>query len=406
MRFTPVCVCVTAAVIAPAAPAATPAFYNIGVFSGSNFPSSALDGVSPDGSVAVGRGDTIAPRTLGARWSAATGLQPLGNESGYLYTTARDASLNGTYIAGYHQLPGTFQYVAFRLGPGGVSTSLGDLPGGSDNTLALSISHDGQTVVGLGNFAFGASGDEGFVWTPTTGIRGIGFLPGGNISQAVAVSGDGKVIVGDANNAPGANTLAVRSTPQGGLVSLGDLPGGTEDGIANDVNFDGSVIIGRSHSESGHEGFRWTAATGMQPLGDLPGGMFVSTPQDLTDDGSTIVGYSHTGITVPGTVGEEAFIWDPQHGMRNLMEFLETDFGLDLTPWTLTRANAISADGSVIVGDGLFNGARRGWVAVLPEPTTGLTLCAALALLLNPRTRRCQITRDRRLTPARQTVGR
>jgi uncharacterized membrane protein len=348
------------------AAAASPAFYNIGALPGGNFPFSSLDGVSPDGSIALGRSGSNAPTTAGVRWSAATGLAPLGNEAGFVFTSARDASLNGNYITGYQQL-GNFQYLSFRL-VGGVSTDLGDLPGGSDNTLALSISQDGQTIVGLGNFAFGVDGDQGFVWTPVTGIRGIGFLPGGNISQAVGVSGNGQVIVGNSNNAARVS-LAVRSTPQG-LVSLGDLPGGIEDSGAYKASFDGSVIIGRSNSANGYEGFRWTAVTGMQPLGDLPGGMFVSTPQDVTDDGSTIVGYSHTGSSV--SVGEEAFIWDTVNGMRNLKQVLQADYGLNLAGWTLTRANAMSADGSVIVGDGIIGGARRGWVAVIPipEPTS------------------------------------
>ena len=384
------CSCGTAV---PLAAAESPAFYNIGALPGGNFPFSSLDGVSPDGSIALGRSGSNAPPIAGVRWSAATGLAPLGIEAGFVFTSALDASLNGTYITGYQQL-GTFQYLSFRL-VGGVSTALGDLPGGSDNTLATSISRDGQTIVGLGNFNFGVGGDQGFVWTPATGIKGIGFLPGGNISQAVAVSGNGQVIVGNSNNGSGVS-LAVRSTPQG-LVSLGDLPGGIEDGIAHNVTFDGSTIVGRSNSANGYEGFRWTEAGGMEPLGDLPGGMFVSTPLDVTDDGSTIIGYSHTGISVSG--GEEAFIWDTIHGMRNLKQVLQADYGLDLAGWTLTRANAMSADGTVIVGDGIIGDARRGWVAVIPEPSC-LALAAAGFCGLIARVWRVLLSRHSRRIPA------
>jgi uncharacterized membrane protein len=366
--------CTCGAAVTPAA-AGSAAFYNIGALSGANFPTSNLDGVSPDGSVALG-GSTDTPFTrVGVRWSAATGLAPLGNEAGFVFTSARDASLNGAYIVGYQQLGSNFQYRAFRL-HAGISTDLGDLPGGTNNTLALSISRDGQTIVGLGNYAGGGGGDQGFIWTPGTGIQGIGFLPGGNISQALAVSGNGQVIVGNSNNAPGLPTVAFRSTPQG-LVALGDLPGGIEDGNASDVSFDGSTIVGRSNSANGYEGFRWTEAGGMEPLGDLPGGLFRSTPLDVTDDGSTIIGYSDTGISVG--VGEEAFIWDAVHGMRNLKQVLQEDHGLNLAGWTLTRANAMSADGRVIVGDGIIGGARRGWVAVIPEPST--VVIAGLGLL-------------------------
>jgi hypothetical protein len=199
------------------------------------------------------------------------------------------------------------------------------------------------------------------------------------------------VIVGNSNNGPGRPTVAFRSTPQG-LVPLGDLPGGIEDGNADGVSFDGSTIVGRSNSANGYEGFRWTEAGGMEPLGDLPGGMFVSTPLDVTDDGSTVVGYSHTGIA--SGVGEEAFIWDPIHGMRNLKQVLQTDYGLDLTAWTLSRANAISADGRVIIGDGIIGGRRRGWIAVIPEPTSFGGLYVALVVLTN-RVRRLGIASRR-----------
>jgi hypothetical protein len=40
--------------------------------------------------------------------------------------------------------------------------------------------------------------------------------------------------------------------------------------------------------------------------------------------------------------------------------------GADLTGWTLTYANAISADGRTLVGNGLHNGRREAWIAHLP----------------------------------------
>ena len=180
MRFKPVsapammlavivCTCGTA--MTPAS-AAGPAFYNIGALPGPNFPASYLDGVSPDGSLAVGRSNSTPPLMLGVRWSAGTGLAPLGNESGFIYTTATDASLNGTYICGYQQLPSTFRYKAFRL-QGSTAIDLGDLPGGTQDTLALSISRDGQTIVGLGNYNFGTDG----LFTLITNFRPCRTMP-------------------------------------------------------------------------------------------------------------------------------------------------------------------------------------------------------------------------------------
>ena len=59
--------------------------------------------------------------------------------------------------------------------------------------------------------------------------------------------------------------------------------------------------------------------------------------------------------------------------------------GLDVSGWSLTSANAISADGFTIVGDGTNPlGQREAWVANLspepvPEPLTILGSIAAIA---------------------------
>ena len=77
---------------------------------------------------------------------------------------------------------------------------LGDLPGGSFGSGAYGISADGSVVVGFGDS--GDSGDpvltEAFRWTSGGGIVGLGELPGGGFgSVAYAVSADGGVVVGD-----------------------------------------------------------------------------------------------------------------------------------------------------------------------------------------------------------------
>src|SRR5262245_39810238 len=53
---------------------------------------------------------------------------------------------------------------------------LGDLPGGPFASRVQEISADGQTVVG---YSSSTSGDEPFRWTQTTGMVGLGTLPGG-----------------------------------------------------------------------------------------------------------------------------------------------------------------------------------------------------------------------------------
>ena len=106
-----------------------------------------------------------------------------------------------------------------------------------------------------------------------------------------------------------------------------------------------------------------------QGLGDLPGGEFSSFPWAVSADGSVVVG--------------DGFIWDSTNGMQNLRDVL-VGLGLDLTGWTL-RESYISGDGLTIAGSGTNpSGQREAWIAVIPEPSTSLLLglgVAGLAVL-------------------------
>lgn len=76
-----------------------------------------------------------------------------------------------------------------------------------------------------------------------------------------------------------------------------------------------------------------------------------------------------------------AAIWDEANGWRELDVVLET-LGVVLAGWRLSYARAISADGRVIVGEGLNpNGDLEAWFAVIPEPGTELLFGMGLALL-------------------------
>ena len=130
---------------------------------------------------------------------------------------------------------------------------------------------------------------------------------------------------------------------------------------------------GMATSLSGYEAFRWTSGGGMVGLGDLPGGTFESDAKDVSADGSVIVGHAATAL------GFEAFVWTGTGGMQNLRELLIAGGATGLTGWTLTEANAVSADGRTVVGYGTNAAGNQGaWAATIPEPSS-LTL-AALAL--------------------------
>lgn len=72
--------------------------------------------------------------------------------------------------------------------------------------------------------------------------------------------------------------------------------------------------------------------------------------------------------------------------MRSLQSVLTDDYGLDMTGWTrLTSANAISADGTKIVGEGLYNGHAEAFLVDLstpevPEPGVVVSLFSLAAV--------------------------
>jgi probable HAF family extracellular repeat protein len=263
---------------------------------------------------------------------------------------------------------------------------LGDLPGGSHISYANGVSGDGSIVVGRGH----TGPDRAFRWTEATGMVQIGDLPGGSAdSIAGRISADGSTIIGSSSSASGRE--AFRWTQATGMQGLGDLPGGTFESYANALTPDGSTIVGSSGvagsagtSADAREAFLWTAAAGMIGLGDLPGGIDWSAAYDVSADGKTIVGIGYGALPSPpfppGGSVQKAVIWDPRFGGGGIME-LELVFqmlGIDLDGWVLLDAVGVSADGNTIVGTAQKFGVKSGWIAVIPEPGTGLLLGAGL----------------------------
>jgi len=145
-------------------------------------------------------------------------------------------------------------------------------------------------------------------------------------------------------------------------------------GRAHGVSPDGAVIVG----STGGQAFRWTSGTGIVRIG--PGAAL-----DASFDGSVVVGGGPDG----------AFIWDAGAGRRLLSDVLVTEFGLDLTGWTLTGARAVSYDGRTIVGSG-FNpsGQVEAWIAVVPEPHTGVLVMVGLLGMAGQQRRRAYSGRE------------
>jgi probable HAF family extracellular repeat protein len=256
---------------------------------------------------------------------------------------------------------------------------LGSLPGDS-TSFANGVSADGSVVVG------GAVQlQQAWRWTVSGGMVGLGFLPGDSISGANGVSGDGSVVVGFSSQtfAMGQHAEAFRWTPGGGMVGLGFLPGAAVSG-ADGVSADGSVVVGASGPLGVlGQAFRWTSSGGMVGLGFLPGDN-ASNPSSASADGSVVVGSSQVFQSASPS---RAFIWDAAHGIRPLQDVLTAD-GLNLTGWTLESAS-VSANGLAFVGGGIDpSGHSEAWLAIIPEPGTGLLVLAGMLGLAGARSRR------------------
>ncbi len=318
-------------------------------------------GLSADGRFAVGSSSNNTRREA-FRWTRAGGTQGLGDFAGGDF----QSSAAGVSAHGYHVVGSGVSGVAydgFRW-QGGVMTGIGDLPGGSTESFALDVSADGRVVVGYSfTDVLAPNHRQAFYAVAGGPLISIGDLPGGSFENyGFDVSDDGAVITGIGGSALGEE--AFRWTLGSGLVGLGDLPGGVFGSRALGMSCDGSVVVGASETAAGTEAFRWTQAGGMISLGDLPGGIVYGTAEDVSGDGSVVVGF---GAVAGGT--NDAFIWDAQHGMRNLRDVFVAMGMQGLQGWHLISAYAITADGLTIAGDGTNpEGGEEGWVAYIGQP--------------------------------------
>ncbi len=162
-------------------------------------------------------------------------------------------------------------------------------------------------------------------------FQGLGGCSNYNRSYARGISADGSVVVGDIFSAWSGGHYAFRWTEAAGVAMLPDLPGGSSlfrSCHAYGVSEDGAVIVGNgtsSFSTTPNEACRWTSPTySVQGLGYPPD----SKAAAVSADGSVIVGINSD---------DGAFRWTEATGMVGL-------------GGAGSRAADVSADGSVVVG--------------------------------------------------------
>ncbi|MBN8279909.1 MAG: PEP-CTERM sorting domain-containing protein [Gammaproteobacteria bacterium] len=204
-----------------------------------------------------------------------------------------------------------------------------------------------RAISANGNVIVGLSNGEAFRWTPADGMTGLGNLS--SFSEgATGVSADGTVVAGIIG---GESNAAVWSA--GNWTLLSPLPTGRSS-AAFGISGDGLVVVGRSSREDDllgpvQEATRWVDGVPLG-LGDLAGGTFFSRAQAASADGSVVVGWSNGEYRIDGAEGgwevDLAFRWTAADGMVALDQMS----GVCCEPRG-SRAVDISADGRIIVGN-------------------------------------------------------
>lgn len=242
---------------------------------------------------------------------------------------------------------------AFRWTSSGGMVGLGTLSPGDVSSIANGTNADGSVVVGF-SFGFPSLTLRAFRWTSAAGMQDLGVLPGFVNAEATCVSADGVVVAGTCSNTPGVTGPAFIWTAGGGMVELESLTPSAPSTRPMAMTADGSTIVGTSSSGFGNRAFRWTPGLGTQSLGTLPGDTS-SEAFGVSADGRTVVGRS-------SGVGNSAFLWNLTLGMVDLRAQLVT-LGTDMSDWgDLVEARAVSADGSVIAGTGVYKGVTQAFV--------------------------------------------
>ena len=316
---------------------------------------------SADGSVVVGfsthSGGTDAQAF---RWTQASGLVGLGFLPGTNRSEARAVSRDGLVVVGGASLTGTradTSPTAFRWTPASGMVSLGYIGvGGTRSSIANGTSADGAIIVGNSNSNFDLP--QAFRWTQASGIQNLNTLltfagvslGGWDLTSANAITPDGQFIIGTGTDPSGLTEgYIVRYAGTGVLPVFPITIGLTGRGSATAVNSDGTVAAVTAGDLLGPLAFRWTSTRGterLNPLPEAPNGPLDPEPRTaatgVSADGSVVVGSS----TFNANFGQTKAVYWKNGVDPTSLGFIGTGGS---QPSSIARG--ISADGQTIVGE-------------------------------------------------------
>jgi uncharacterized membrane protein len=280
-----------------------------------------INDMSADGSVVVGilLGSSTAPSPAGSqafRWTAVGGVQNIGGHMNEVYISRDGKTIVGSALDAQGNMN-------VAIWSGGTNWKLlggppGSVPQGSVLSSGYGVSGDGSVVVGQANFPtiqqFGSQ-FRAFRWDAVNGMVDLGALQQGAGTRAFAISADSNTIVGY-EDPPKNTTYNPSVSGMSGVIFWN----GTERllhafGMAGEAfatNFNGAIIVGRGHPQGGsylpNGNFFPAITTYMYSAWDGRfedlGAVLLHVPGSLNIDyASTPTAVSDYGEVVGGTTG-------------------------------------------------------------------------------------------------------
>lgn len=310
------------------------------------FPTGVIDmlptSMSDDGSIVVGTGFYQVPNLY---YTEAAGASVIGDGcSNGLPSISGD----GTTVLGCHVNAQGNENAAKWLGGTSwqdLGSEVGAVPCGNSLSGPFGVNQDGSLAVGLLWRAQVCKANAGF-WDLVNGgpATVLPSLLDGPASRANGINDDGSVIIGWQDQLNGERTAAKWIN---GVEEFILTPSGEFNGEALAVSGDGKAIVGANYGLS-DDAWIWRSATGVERINQWRKSLVLL---DVSDDGRTAVGFTREGSKKRF---QRAFLWRDGRGPVLLTKYL-ADRGVVVPEgWNLSVANVISTDGNTVYGWG-FN---------------------------------------------------